>query len=113
MISAILSKLLTSVFKAVSYRRFLKLAVGCLDVSFCLLSGLNLIRLMMSAAGLFMVNPSEKWIFLSACSSGNWLLLCCFALFLKKRSPQVISWRLNHKFLQAIVFHQKKRVAMA
>jgi hypothetical protein len=64
MISAILSKLLASVFKAVSYGRFLKLAISCLDVSFCLLSGMNLIRLIMSATGLFMVNPSGKWVFL-------------------------------------------------
>jgi len=64
MISAILYKLLTSAFKAVSYGRFLKLAVSCLDVGFSLLSGLNLIRLMMSATRLFMVNPSEQWIFL-------------------------------------------------
>jgi hypothetical protein len=64
MISAILSKLLASFFKAVSYVRFLKLIVSSLDVSFCLWSGLNLIRLMESSTGLFMVNPSEKWIFL-------------------------------------------------
>ena len=64
MISAILSKLLASVFKAVSYGRFLKLAISCLDVSFCLLSGMNVIRLMMSANGLFMVIPSGKRIFL-------------------------------------------------
>jgi len=64
MISAILSKLLASVFKAVSYGRFLKLAISCLDVSFCLLSGMNIIRLLMSATGLFMVNPSGKWVFL-------------------------------------------------
>ena len=64
MISAILSKLLASVFKAVSYGRFLKLAISSLDVSFCLLSGMNIIRLLMSANGLFMVNPSGKWVFL-------------------------------------------------
>ena len=64
MISAILSKLVASVFKAVSYGRFLKLVVSSLDVSFCLWSGLNLIRLMMSSTGLFMVNPSGKWVFL-------------------------------------------------
>jgi len=64
MISAILSKLLASVFKAVSYGRFLKLAISCLDVSFCLLSGLNLITLMVSSPGLFMVNSSGKWVFL-------------------------------------------------
>jgi hypothetical protein len=64
MISAILSKLLASFFKAVSYVRFLKLIVSSLDVSFCLWSGLNLIRLMESSTGLFMVNPSEKWVFL-------------------------------------------------
>jgi len=64
MISAVLSKLLASVFKAVSYGRFLKLAISCLDVSFCLLSGINIIRLLMSATWLFMVNPSGKWVFL-------------------------------------------------
>jgi hypothetical protein len=64
MISAILSKLLTIVFKAITYGRFLKLVVSSLDVSFCLWSGLNLIRLMVSSTELFMVIPSEKWIFL-------------------------------------------------
>ena len=64
MISAILSKLLASIFKTVSYGRFLKLTVGCLDVGFCLLSGLSIIRLMMSASGIFIVNPSEKRMFL-------------------------------------------------
>ena len=64
MISAILAKLFTSVFKAASHGRFLKLVVGWLDVSFCLLSGLNLIGLMASATVLFRVNASDQWIFL-------------------------------------------------
>jgi hypothetical protein len=93
MISAILSKLLASVFKAVSYSRFLKLAISCLDVSFCLLSGMNLIRLMVSANGLFMVNPSGKWVFLICLSVRELVVIILFCVVIEK--PISSSYKLD------------------
>ena len=93
MISAILSKLLTIVFKAISYSRFLKLVVSSLDVSFCLWSGLNLIRLIESSTWLFMVNPSGKWVFLICLLTRELVVIVLFCVFFEK--PVTSSYKLD------------------
>jgi len=93
MISAILSKLLTIVFKAVSYGRFLKLVISSLDVSFCLWSGLNLIGLMVSSTGLFMVIPSEKWMFLICLFVRELVVIVLLCVVIEK--PVTSSYKLD------------------
>ncbi len=85
MISAILSKLLASFFKTVSYGRFLKLAIGCLDVSFCLLSGLNLTGLIPSVIVLFRVGPSDQWLFLISLFIRELVIIALLCLVFEKR----------------------------
>ncbi len=64
MISAILAKLFTSFLKALSYSRFLKLAVICMDMSFGLFTAFNLVRLAFWERNLFDVPNADQAFFI-------------------------------------------------
>jgi hypothetical protein len=66
MISAILAKLFTSLFKVAGYTRFLKLAVICLDLGCCLFAGVNLVGLTLSERILLGVAPADQAVFISS-----------------------------------------------
>jgi len=86
MISAILAKLSASLFKTISYSRFVGLAVSCLDINCCLFSGLKLTVLVSSAPRLFMVEAEDQWIFMICLISRLVVILLIFWLVLEKQS---------------------------
>ncbi len=93
MISVILATLFTSAFKALSYTRFFKLAVICLDLSFCLFAGFNLIGLTLSEGHLFGVPLAAQPVFI-----GSLLIRALIAgllLFLFFEKPMPVSHQLD------------------
>jgi hypothetical protein len=114
MISAILAKLFTSVFKAVNYSRFIRLAVSCLDLNCCLFSGLNLTALLLSAPRLLMVQPEDQWIFMISLLSRLVVILVLLWLALEKQFAarcKLDTYRCSAYLITLILFALMRYVA--